>query len=432
MTAPAYPLSREEFRRALATGLGRAKIHVARHGVGEFRDEVLTAATVCGVYDPQCHGMREDWLADLVLAAGVEHEVVALPVPEDPHDRDQRAALSKELARRGVAGAREALYACFGPGRDSNYYAVGAILALDGDAGLLFLAREFGKRCAQDADFSADEDDFLEYDQPRSEGAALALIATHAARDANLRAYLERVERSREQAHAPASRPARARPTIEFVIREIRTAAEPKGSIWAPAWGRKATREELGRLLDLLLELVEPRPLHHALWCLGMSTMAPLHPRIFELSRHSDDQVRYWAARCLSKHSEPGVRACGLEALARGDLLVGFEMLARSTLARDAEAIVAALRPLEDVDEQHGVCWGLLDILKESPEVVDPRLALYAYERNPCMGCRERALCWLRRFEALPRWIIEECAFDARADIRRRVATISPPANPAR
>ena len=415
---PDYPLSREEFRRALASGHGRAQIHVARCGVGEFRDEVLAAATVCGVYDLQCNGPRADWLVDLVLAAGVEREVIALPVPEDASDRKQRAALLEVLASRGVQGAREALYACWGPGPHSDYYAMEEILELDGDAGLLFVAREFGKRLAEDEEFSVDGDEFYPYDETRTEGAALQFLAAHISSDAPIARYLARVASTRERSRERGPRSERPRKLVEQVIADIRAAQAWEQVVGVGPWARSASSGDLQQVLEVLLELTELVPIQGALRCIGGATLPLLHPRIFELTRHADEDVRYWAARCLSKHSLHGVRVCGLEALARGELVAGLEMLARSTLAEDADAIVAALRPNPDPDEEHDVCGGLLDILKESPEVTDPRLALYAYERNPCMSCRESALCWLVEHSALPEWVREECAQDASADIR--------------
>jgi hypothetical protein len=154
-----------------------------------------------------------------------------------------------------------------------------------------------------------------------------------------------------------------------------------------------------------------------------MSTMPPLHPRIFELTRHEDEQVRYWAARVLSKHSLPGVRALGLEVLARGDLVVALEILTRSAQVDDTETLIAALRVSEDPDEEHGICSGVLDILKHCPEVRDPRLALHVYERTPCMQCREEAVGFLVRGHETPPWMLEECACDASEGVRGLAAS---------
>ena len=151
------------------------------------------------------------------------------------------------------------------------------------------------------------------------------------------------------------------------------------------------------------------------------------------MTRHEDEQVRYWAARVLSNHSLPGVRTCGLEALARGDVVVAHEILTRSAQVDDVEVLVAALQPVDDSDEEHAICYGILDLFKHSPEVRDARLALYVYERTPCSQCREKALCFLVRSHTAPAWLLEECAYDGSKDVRELVerAPASRPPPPA-
>jgi hypothetical protein len=427
---PAYPLSREEFRRALATGHGRARIHVERFGAAEFRDEILEAATVCKVYDLQVNGARADWLADLCLAAGVEREVVALSPSEDPDDRKQRAALLLELAGRGVPGAREALYACWGPGQYSDFYATEEIVQLDGDAGLLFVARELGARVAQGGGNWISSYHLSLFDDLRGEGAGRTLLESAARSDANVRAYLDAVDADEENVKRIAELPREERQTTEQVLEAIRTNTQELGAGWVRGWGMRASRDELGTVLGEVLALAQPRALEAGLRCLGAAGLPPLHPRIFDLTRHEDERVRYWAARVLSHHSLPGVRACGLEALARGDTTVALEILTSSAQVDDADALVAALRPSDDPDEEHDAGYGILDLFKHSPEVRDARLALYVYERTPCSQCREAALCYLVRSQSAPAWVLEECAADASEDIRELAARTSKAPDP--
>jgi hypothetical protein len=200
--------------------------------------------------------------------------------------------------------------------------------------------------------------------------------------------------------------------------------------MWLRRWVMRASRVELEQVLASLLPLTHPRALEAGLRCLGGSSLPPLDPIVFELTRHADDGVRYWAARVLSKHSLPGVRTCGLEALARGDLVVALEILTRSAQVDDVDTLVAALRPGADADEEHGVCSGILDLFEHSPEVRDPRLALHVYERTPCSLCREDAVEWMQLQRACPPWLVEECAHDANADIRELAARGSRPSDP--
>ncbi len=420
---PKYPRSREEFRRALATGHGRAKIHVARFGAAEFREEILEAATVCKVYDPQCEGTRADWLAELCLAAGVEQAVVALPVPKERWEIEHRADLMKELAARGVAGAREALYACFGPAEHScDVHAIEPIVALDGETGLLFVARALGSKDAAEREKRISSYPLSLFDDGHGEGAGRKLLESAAATEPSVRAYLDALDAEEELERGHAEPRTQVRKSLEQVLDAIRTNTRESRFFHGSHWGRRATREELQRVLEALLASSDPREMEGALRCLGGAGLPPLDPRIFELTRHEDDEVRYWAGRVLSKHSLPGVRACGLEALARGDLLVALEILTRSAQVDDIEALVAALRPLEERDQEHGVGYAILDLFEHSPEVRDARLALHVYERTPCMNCRETSVDFLVGRGEAPQWLLEECAFDADEDIRLAVA----------
>jgi hypothetical protein len=428
MTAPSepeYPLSREEFRRALATGHGRAKIHVERFGAAEFREEILEAATVNLVWDQQVNGPRGDWLAEMCIAAGLAETVVAQAIPDDHNDRAQRIALLLEFARRGIAGARPALYACLGRAKySSDVYASREIIELDGEAGLLFVARAMGRMLADDSDFSAWGYELSVFDEQHGEGAGRALLELAAATDASVRLYLEYVQRheavlaeersARSRDDARPGRPTRATISVEEALRRILASepGEPEGGLGY--WGRRAEAAELAQVLDLLITSSNPRVLESALRALGGPDHPPLHSRILELTRHADDDVRFWAGRVLSKHSRADIRELGLEALARGDAQVGLEILRGSAQAEDAAALLGALVSLRSADpgRLHAAESTALEMLEEHPDLSGAAIALEIYAQSACAHCRGRAFEHLLELRACPQWVIDECAKD--------------------
>src|SRR5258705_5824371 len=109
-SGPSLPLSREAFQHALQVGHGRARMHVVAFGASEFRDEILAAATVCKVYDPQVEELPTFWLADLCECADVIHEIVDRQPQGTFYDRELRCRLLKEFVARGHSAARQALY----------------------------------------------------------------------------------------------------------------------------------------------------------------------------------------------------------------------------------------------------------------------------------------------------------------------------------
>ena len=423
--APQYPLSREQFRRALATGHGRAKIHVARFGAEEFREEILEAATVNLVSDPQVNGARGDWLAELCIAADLGETVVAQAIPDDHNDREQRIALLLEFARRGIAGARPALYACLGRmPHSSDVYASREIIELDGENGLLFVVRAMGRMLADDADFSVWGYELSVFDEQHGEGAGRARLERAAATDADVRLYLEHVERyeaalAQERGAssgegAPPVHPARGRMSVEEALQRILASqpGKPEGALGY--WGRRAEPAELAQVLELLLSHSDPRVLESALRALGGPDRPPLHARIFELARHADEDVRFWAGRVLSKHSRADIRELGLEVLARGDARVGIEILRSSAQAGDCASLQGALVSLRDADpgRLHTAGFTALEMLEEQPGLPGAEIALEIYEQSPCAHCRGRAFEHLLQLQACPPWVIDECAND--------------------
>src|SRR5438874_10711010 len=155
-SGPSLPLSREAFRHALQVGHGRARMHVDAFGASDFRDEILEAATVCKVYDPQVEELPTIWLADLCEDADIICEIVDRQPQGAYYDRELRCALLKEFVVRGHSAARQALYdAC----QDSEYggelHGSDEIIEIDGAQGLLFVARKLGTLASVDETIKA-------------------------------------------------------------------------------------------------------------------------------------------------------------------------------------------------------------------------------------------------------------------------------------
>jgi hypothetical protein len=112
------PLGRDGFRDALAKGMGRAPMHVARFGAAD-REDLLVAACVDAVaYDAQTEDDRTPWLLEMIDRAGIEASFVprvltALGrgfVDKSHWSQLQLCRLALVFARRGYPDAREALY----------------------------------------------------------------------------------------------------------------------------------------------------------------------------------------------------------------------------------------------------------------------------------------------------------------------------------
>jgi hypothetical protein len=78
--------------------------------------------------------------------------------------------------------------------------------------------------------------------------------------------------------------------------------------------------------------------------------------------------------------------------------------------------------PLDKDLDLHSIVSALVKMLQENPVVWNVQLALWIYERSPCMHCRNSAVELMIRQDECPPWVAEECAFDAYEGLRKRVA----------
>lgn len=429
VTGPDYPLSRDAFRAALRSGHGRARVHVDRFGARGLEQDILEAATVCLSYDAQVDGLRGAWIADLCEKAGLVQEIVTRPASGGFWDRELRCRLLKEFASRGHEGAREALYASWEPAEGcANVHACDEIVGLDGTDGLLFVARELGRLARDDEQRWIVEEDFAVYDDEHGEGAAMAVLRPLAATDPDIAACVERIDRaSRHRAarhDATQQKRLTTMPSSEWVYRhrpaeqvlaDILRDDMERPALWH--WGSQALPSDLGTILPAIGPDASLRVLRNALRCFANANKGalPLREPYLDLLDHEDDEVRMLCARALGRHGQPRVRALGLKRLSR-DLWPALELLHRSARPEDADAIVAALHPVDDADDRHAILSTVLDLLEDGM-VSDPRLALAIYEHTPCGNCRFKALLQLGR-DACPPWLLEEGAHDAEERIR--------------
>lgn len=162
---PTLPLITAAFAAALRTGHGRAMQQVEGHGAHGLDDKIIEACVFSLSYDPQCEAARAPWLFSIVDRARLNERVVQAieamvhkPQPEDHRDMDQRSAILKELAAAGLEDARRVLYLSFARLSDTaDVIAARQIVALDGEAGLIYVARQLGGWLRADPDFSVDD-----------------------------------------------------------------------------------------------------------------------------------------------------------------------------------------------------------------------------------------------------------------------------------
>jgi len=107
------PLNRQEFSIALKKGLGRARQHVMKYGIGEFYDLVLEACLHDLNYDAQCNDSRAPWLFSMIhntpYYENIRTAIFDNLDPTDSHDFIQSCIFMREMALLGDDQARQKL-----------------------------------------------------------------------------------------------------------------------------------------------------------------------------------------------------------------------------------------------------------------------------------------------------------------------------------
>ncbi len=412
---PVYPLSRDAFIAALATGHGRALIHAERFGVAEFRSEILGAVIKPMSYDTQVDGYREVWLATLCEAADLVGEIIARKEEED--HIWQRCALLKQFFINGHGEALPALYEMWSRYRQGNDLpGVEELIELDGERGLRFVACKLGELLSTEEGFWVDGYEMAMFDEGHGEGAAESFLKQEAAGDPRIADYLAGVAGTRSK-WGTNERRTSPQPVTE-VVAEIRTATRryPRFT----AWGRKASEDDRRQVAELLGLSDDPIVLAKCLSCFGGIGFPSFDPTFLNYLHHPARDVHCEVVRALSHHREEQVRNAGLEAIRRGDGLGGLTLLKSSARTEDVGEISRALEmpPGEDEDFHSFVC-AAVGLLECNPAVGDVRLGLWIYERSPCMHCRRAAVEIMIRQGDCPAWVVEECLSDGFESLRK-------------
>ena len=454
-TSPySLPLTHEQFRLALARGLGRAWLHVERHGGAGLHDILLHALLNCQTYDPQIEGDRSGWLMAITDLAGAGDSVYSefisslheMPVGENQWQfrshTVQRATVLGLLAKRGFAGARGALERlfldnCVASGDDI----IGGldIIELDGEQGLVQVASVLGHR-AHEAGVADVVDWFLSvFDEDREEGSGLRVLEAARNRDAGVECFLSIREAAwaRAAANAAAAASEAAGPfspdysrirvsasdlTVDQILEWIRNAPmEPDlhgilqfGRLSLTLWASFASEADLDRVLRELETAESSLQQWRLLRVFHFRQMPRLPDRVLVLAETGEPEVRACAHNALKHVADPRVRDLALRSLNAERIEVGSLALWRAIYQPgDHRLIEAGLVLPEDLERFH---WAMLDLEGLCVHVGQPEclpLMLLVYAHAPSSLCRSRVVECMVKMGVAPDWLLAEARFDA-------------------
>jgi hypothetical protein len=366
----ALPLSREEFAAALVTGHGRALMHVERHGLGAFVDELLRACVTDYVLDGQTEERRAAWLARLVVATGdaaAWGAALTDALGEQASSTDDAAQICgvlAELARRDLVDPREALRRAIDRWTGGD---VGAaedeLVEFDGVAGLLRVARSRGVAIlggAEEPDWP-EEDAFVGRAAERlGEEAVNSALARAASTDAATYAAWIAAMRARDS------------------------------TVSATTFGREASDEELGLAFEGLLATTDAAELRRHVGVFLRRTFPAFDERLLAPAAHEDDRVHHRTRHALGRLADARIRAFALPLFVGPppgeDRVALLTALSASHLPGDHAAIEAALPATGDREFLRRIAG---DVTNLAEAQADPALAgclLWAYERSELAG----------------------------------------------
>ncbi len=454
--APCFPLSREEFEDALRKGLGRAPLHVRRFGAAGIEDFLVYACLHNRAFDSQCEGSRERWLIELldaadltdqferpILKAQLHRGTRSLHSADSPEgradrqdeewDRWQMHRLAVQYARRGSASARRVLRVCFrrslrdwATTDDYELACAEEAASCSGPEQLLYVAQHIGRRIVRGIPDKGITDVRYAYDEHHGEGAAMSALEAAGKADRFIAVYLNELleqDRGREirsprQAYEERKEQLRAISGLA-VLHRFDTDPTAIKSFPITSWVGVAPLSEQRPVAERIFTTSDAKLQQRLLYGFIRKGLPQFDMRLVALLDDDDEDTQWFAAQTLSHHRHPLVRAAALERLRRRPFWKGaIKLLCSNYEAGDHDLIEALLTPGEDDEDAHDLVTEILDLFTRHETPVAAASLLFVYRHSPCENCRRDAVEMLKKLDAAPPWLQEECAFDSDDQVR--------------
>lgn len=257
-------MTKDEFRRLLHSGHGRAVQHTFANDVSAWRDVIADMSLHSRAIDPIFEGTHSAYIYNFIErlpdAASYHQAIIdSLADTKDDLDARHRFTLARFLAEDGNAAAREAMYANYNPGPQAGEAIAINFVALDGLPGFLFVAEKIGA-LLRDPENRVDEGWlFFRGKEHCGEAELLAALDAAATTNEDLAAYLR-------IATGPS--------------RDLQSSARSERI----QWGREATPEALLQAAKTLVETKDPELLPTFI-----RRPFPLHPApLIAMADHRD------------------------------------------------------------------------------------------------------------------------------------------------
>jgi hypothetical protein len=302
----------KQFRYDLARGLGSIILYLKQSPKLTVKhiDAIYSACVENTAYDPQCDTSREDYLWEVVQLSqeseSLQKQILrALESSIDGWDLLQVYRLAKIFTLNGNSTALTAMKRGFRYHEEWNSFIGGEeIIAAEGEQGFLFVASRIGEHILS-SDY--EESKFLlEFaNEHLGEEKVAALLETQC--DANIRAFVQ----SASQHHWETQ----SKPVHSVTYDELKTSiGSAPGALYRyTRWGMRASKEDLIRAANDLLEEKESKKLLAYLYIFG-KTVFPLNPqKMIDLTLSKNKRLQSAAIAALSNLKDARIHQLGLK-----------------------------------------------------------------------------------------------------------------------
>jgi hypothetical protein len=417
---PSSP-STEQQRDALQKGLGRAWQWALN---GRLDDEPLLEACLRDQrFDAQCEDSRGDWLWRIVGAVGATQRfrvpiLHALHEVSDERSANQLCELARCYAETGDGIFRDRLYEVVEkrPFPDSPWLGEQEIVALDGDQAFLFAARVRGQQLAS-REWEWDDGSLIDQAIDRFGEKPVKNLLERSS-DTAVSKFLESWQRDKQRtAEKKQAESHRERMKAVSVEEIIRAAEGDTKCYWFRGWGIHAEEADLKAVLQRLWTVEEPRVIANLVKVFVARALPEFDPRLIELCRHGDEDVRRRAFSALEKNAHPLVREFAENELQKGirdSSVVG--VFINNYRHGDEQQILEAMELPDDACELHWLLMDVIKLLEKNSGADCSRLGVISYASTPCANCRLDAARLLYEQRVAPEWLNDECRFDSEED----------------
>jgi len=443
-------LTKEQFRKAIKCGHGRAWLHVQESKPEEVRDELLAGCLKDQTYDLQIEAYRGAWLYELIKMTGdvtwyadrIAEALRTVEPKENNWDAEHLANLALSFTSQGNQSVLAAVEERFRQPLDEmncNFqtWLAMALLASGGIDLLLPTSRKLAKLLPEiDLGvecWSLSEAAYKKFGKEET----LTFLRHHSDTDPLVAAFLKQIDETENYDHESESAEGQGvgkSPSKKLLREWLDELNEQSGedecldSYFLERACRKASEEERREAFECLLPKIGEKKYAFFLFRMfGRQTPMPeFREELLPFTICDDEKLSWAALMAFAGFAHPRVHDFALDYITRQELPHAHRMinlLNGNYQPGDETAILALLEKglPEDEFHLHSIGMTIYNIAEKNGDSVIP-LLLWAYEEAPCTHCREDFFRELLRRQAAPDWMRDEARYDCREETRELAA----------